>query len=145
LLADLEQVRTVPISLDGRYNSFKTQVAIAADSHPWIVPSERVAVDVSLVERVGTRRIENSAVRPLLASDDKRVVKIRPEKVAVTLRGDPSRIADVNERDVYTYIDCTELTVPADYEVSVRADVPPGFQIEKIEPSAVQVTVRNRE
>lgn len=142
LLADLEQVRTAPISLDGRYNSFKTQVTMAADSHPWIVPSGRVTVEVSLVERVGSRRIENSEVRPLLASDDTRVVKIRPEKVAVTLRGDPVRIADVNERDVYTYIDCTELTVPADYEVSVRADVPPGLQIEKIEPSAVQVTVR---
>lgn len=142
LLSELEQVRTVPVSLDGRYNSFKTHVAIASAGQPWTVLPERVMAEVSLVERVATRRIENSNVRPMLASDDTRVVKIRPEKVTVTLRGSPQRIADLNARDVYTYIDCTELTEPADYEVPVRADVPAGLQVDKIEPAAVQVTVR---
>jgi YbbR domain-containing protein len=142
LLSELEQVRTVPISLDGRYNTFKTHVAVASAAQPWTVIPERVTVDVSLVERVASRRIEDSEVRPLLASDDTRVVKIRPEKVAVTLRGSPLKIADLNARDIYTYIDCTELTDPADYEVSVRVDVPPGLQVEKIEPAAVKVTVR---
>jgi YbbR domain-containing protein len=142
LLSELEQVRTVPVSLDGRYNSFKTHVAVASAAQPWTVSPERVAVDVSLVERVAVRRIENSTVRLLLASDDTRVVKIRPEKVAVTLRGSPQQIDELNEQDVYTYVDCTELTEPADYQVSVRADLPPGLQIEKIEPAAVQVTVR---
>lgn len=142
LLSELEQVRTVPISLDGRYNSFKTHVAVAASAQPWTVSPERVAVDVSLVERVAVRRIENSTVRPLLASDDTRVVKIRPEMVTVTLRGSPQRIDELNAQDVYTYVDCTELTEPADYQVSVRADLPPGLQIEKIEPAAVEVTVK---
>lgn len=142
LLSELEQIRTAPILLDGRYNSFKTHVAVAAAAQPWTVFPERVTVDVELVERVAIRRIENSEVRPLLASDDARAVKVRPEKVAVVLRGSPQKIATLNERDVYTYIDCTELTEPADYEVSVRADVPPGVQVEKIEPAAVQVTVR---
>ena len=142
LLSELEQVRTVPISLDGRHNSFNTHVAIASSGQPWTISPERVTAEVSLVERVATRRIENSIVRPLLASDDRRVVKIRPEKVTVTLRGSPQQIAELNEHDVYTYIDCTELTEPANYEVSVRADVPAGLQVEKIEPAAVQVTVK---
>jgi YbbR domain-containing protein len=142
LLSELEQVRTVPISLDGRYNSFKTHVTIAADAQPWTVSPERVTVEANLVERVETRRIEDNEVRPLLASDDTRVVKIRPEKVAVTLRGSPQRIADLNARDIYTYIDCTELTEPANYNVPVRADAPAGLQVEKIEPATVQVTVR---
>ncbi|MFA7257409.1 MAG: CdaR family protein [Kiritimatiellales bacterium] len=142
LLSELEQVRTVPISLDGRYNSFKTHVAIAADAQPWTVSPERVTVEANLVERVETRRIEDNVVRPMLASDDTRVVKIRPEKVAVTLRGSPQRIADLNARDIYTYIDCTELTEPANYDVPVRADAPAGLQVERIDPATVQVTVR---
>lgn len=142
LLSELEQVRVAPITLDGRYNSFKTHVAVASAGQPWTVSPERVTAEVLLVERVATRRIENSYVRPLLASDDTRAVKIRPEKVSVTLRGSPQRIEDLNARDVYTYIDCTELTEAADYEISVRADVPAGLQVEKIEPAAVQVTVR---
>ena len=141
-LSELEQVRTVPISLDGRHNSFNAHVAIASSGQPWTVSPERVTAEVSLVERVATRQIENNIVRPLLASDDRRVVKIRPEKVTVTLRGSPQQIAELNEHDVYTYIDCTELTEPANYEVSVRADLPAGLQVEKIEPAAVQVTVK---
>jgi YbbR domain-containing protein len=142
LLSELDQVRTMPISLDGRYNSFKTHTALASAGQPWTVLPERVMAEVTLVERVATKRIENSYVRPLLASDDTRVVKVRPEKVAVIVRGSPQRIADLNARDVYTYIDCTGLTEPAEYEVSVRADLPLGLQIEKIEPAAVQVTVK---
>lgn len=142
LLSELEQVRTVPVNLDGRYNSFKAHALVAAAAQPWTVSPERVTADVSLVERVASRRIENNEVRPLLASDDTRVVKIRPEKVSVTLSGSPQRIAALNERDVYTYIDCTELTGPTDYQIAVRADVPDGLQVEKIEPPAVQVTVK---
>jgi YbbR domain-containing protein len=142
LLSELEQVRTVPVSLDGRYNSFKTHAALASAGQPWTVLPERVTAEVTLVERVATKRIENNYVRPLLASDDTRVVKIRPEKVAVTIRGSPQRIADLNARDVYTYIDCTGLTDPTDYEVAVRVDLPTGLQVEKIEPAAVQVTVK---
>jgi len=142
LLSELEQVRTVPVGLDGRYNSFKAHVAIASSGQPWTVFPERVIAEVSLAERVATRRIENCYVRPLLATGDTRGVKIRPEKVTVTLRGSPQRVADLNERDVYTYIDCTELTESADYQISVRVDVPAGLQVEKIEPAAVQVTVK---
>lgn len=142
LLSELEQVRTVPIGLDGRYNSFKSHVAIAATAQPWTVSPERVTVDAVLIERVVSRRIENSVVRPLLASDDTRMVKIRPETVAVTLRGGLQQIDGLNAQDVYTYVDCTELVDPAEYTVAVRADLPAGLQIEKIEPAAVQVTVK---
>ncbi|MBI9019850.1 MAG: hypothetical protein JEZ10_01165 [Verrucomicrobia bacterium] len=141
-LLALEQVRTAPISLDGRYNSFKTHVAVAANGQPWTADPERVSVQLELVERVATRRIEKNAVRPLLASDDTRVVKIRPEKVDLVLRGSPQRLESLNDADVYAYVDCTELTESAEYEVPVRVDVPPGVQVEKIEPPVVQVVVK---
>jgi len=141
-LLDLEQVRTVPISLDGRYNTFNTHVAVAANGQPWTADPERVSVEMELVERVATRRIEKNQVRPLLASDDTRIVKIRPEKVDIVLRGSPQRIENLETRDVYAYVDCTELTEPAEYEVPVRVDVPTGVQVEKIEPPIVQVVVK---
>lgn len=143
-LRALEQVRTEPISLDGRYNSFKTHVAVAAGGQSWTADPERVSVQLTLVERVATRRIEKNTVRPLLASDDTRVVKIRPEKVAIIVRGSPLRLENLNAADVYTYVDCTELIESAEYEVPVRVDLPPGMQIEKIEPSIVQVVVKKR-
>ena len=140
-LRDLEQVRTVPIRLDGRYNSFKTY-AVVANGQPWAAMPERVLVELELVERVATRRIEKTQVRPRQVSDDTRVVKIRPEKVDIVLRGSPQRIENLNTQDVYVYVDCAELTEPAEYEVPVRIDVPLGVLVEKIEPPIVQVVVK---
>ena len=141
-LLDLDLVHTIPISLDGHYNTFKKHVAVAANGQPWTAEPERVSVELELVERVATRRIEKNQVRPLLDSDDTRIVKIRPEKVDIVLRGSPQRVESLKKSDVYVYVDCTELTEPAEYEVPVRVDVPRGIQIEKIEPPIVQVVVK---
>ena len=141
-LLNLEQVRTVPIRLEGRYNSFKTHAAVAVNGQPWTASPERVSVALKLVERVATRRIEKIQVRSLLASDDARVVKIRPEKVDIVFRGSPQRIENLETRAIYAYVDCTELTKPAEYEVPVRVDVPTGVHVEKIEPPIVQVVVQ---
>lgn len=141
-LINLEQVHTEPISLDGRYDSFKTHVNIAAAGQAWTATPERIAVQLVLGEHIIEGRIEDSLVRPLLASDDTRVVKIRPDRVNVVLKGIPQRIEALSVRDIYTYIDCSELTEPTDYEVPVRVDLPAGVQVEKIEPSVVQVTVK---
>lgn len=143
-LLSLEQVRTVPVSLDGRYNSFKTHVNVAAVGQPWTAEPDRVSVEVSLVERLATRRIEKSLVRPLLTSDDTRIVQVRPERVDVVLKGSPDQIEQLDPRAVFTYIDCTGLTELTGYEVPVRVDMPSGIQIESIEPSVVQVTVKTR-
>lgn len=141
-LIHLEQVRTVPISLDGRYNSFKTHAKIASDGQPWEAVPDRVAVDLTLSEHLAIRRVGQSLVRPLLASDDTRVVRIRPERVDVVLKGTPQRIETLDLRDIYTYIDCTELTEPTEYEVPVRVDLPAGVHVEKMEPPVVNVTVK---
>jgi len=141
-LIHLEQVRTVPISLDGRYNSFKTHAKIASDGQPWEAVPDRVAVDLTLSEHLAIRRVGQSLVRPLLASDDTRVVRIRPERVDVVLKGTPQRIETLDLRDIYTYIDCTELTEPTEYKVPVRVDLPAGVHVEKMEPPVVNVTVK---
>ncbi len=143
-LLNLEQLHTVPVSLDGRFNSFKTHVAVAANGQPWTIAPERVSVELKLIERVASRRIEKNQVRLLLDSDDSRVVTVRPEKVDIVLRGSPRRIENLEAGDMYAYVDCTELIVPAEYEVPVRVDVPPGIQVEKIEPPIVQVVVKKK-
>ena len=141
-LINLEQVRTAPVSMDGRYNSFKTHVNIAGEGQAWVATPDRVSVQLVLAEHIVECRIEDSLVRPLLASGDTRVVNIQPDRVNVVLKGIPQRIEPLSARDIYTYIDCTELTEPTEYEVPVRVDIPAGVQLEKIEPSVVQVTVK---
>ncbi len=141
-LRNLELIRTVPIHLDGRYNSFKTHVAVAVKGQPWTASPERVAVQMELVERGETRTIENVQVRALLASNNDQAVSIRPENVNVILRGSPERIENVAAKDLYAYVDCTGLTTPAEYEMPIRIDVPDGIQVEKTEPSIVKVVIK---
>jgi YbbR domain-containing protein len=143
-LLELEQLRTEPVQLDGRYGSFDTYVAVAANGQPWRVNPERVSVSLELVERVANRTFEAVPVRALLGSDDDRTVQIFPELVNITLKGSPERLDELGTKDVYGYIDCAELTEPADYEVPVRVSLPWGIRVEKIEPSVVQATIRKK-
>ena len=141
-LLDLEQVRTVPISLKERYASFKTHVEVAASGQPWTALPDRVSVAVSLVEHVDTRKMENNPIRSLMVSDDTKGIRIHPDMASVVLCGSPERLERLSARDIYLYVDCTQLTESTDYEVPVRVHIPAGIQVEEIEPPVVQVTVK---
>lgn len=141
-LLALEQLHTVPIRLDGRFNSFNTHVAVAANGETWVPSPDRVMVALSLVENLETLRIENNLVRPLLVSGDTRIVQIHPEKVTVILQGSPKQIEKMNTQDVYSYVDCSEMTELTEYEVPIHVDVPSGIKVKKVEPSVVKVTVK---
>ena len=141
LLKTLEMVRTDPIRMDGRYQTFKTHVNIASDGQAWSASPDRVSVQLVLNEYCATRTVEGCLVRPMLASGVRRVVTIRPEQVDVVLKGAPERIEAVGLQDLVTYVECTDLADLTEYEASVRVDLPPGVEVEQIEPSVVQVTV----
>ncbi len=64
--------------------------------------------------------------------------------MAVVLRGSPDKLESLTARDLTIYVDCTELTELTEYEVPVRVDVPEGIQVEKTEPSVVQVTIQTK-
>ncbi len=141
-LLNLDQVRTVPISLKERYTSFKTFVEVAAAGQAWAALPTRVSVSVSLMEHVDTRRIEGNPVHPLTVSDDMRGIHVVPERVAVILRGSPAALENLKTSDLTVYVDCSGLTEPTEYELPVRVDVPAGVYVEATEPSVVQVTVQ---
>jgi YbbR domain-containing protein len=141
-LLDLEQVRTLPIRLDGRYNSFGTHVPIAVEDQPWTASPERVMVNVELVEQSASRVIEQVAVRSMLASGGAQTVTVVPDRVRLVLRGSSQRIETLDAGDVFVYADCSELTEPTDYEVQVHVDAPRGIQVDQVIPSVVQVSVK---
>lgn len=143
LLRDLELIHTVSIPLNDRHDTFKTRADIAAEDQPWTVSPERVSVEAVLVKRVATRQLKSISVRALLDSENLRWAHIKPSKVTITLHGSPERVDSLKPREIYAYVDCSELTEPTEYEVPVRVDVPAGVTIEKIEPASVLVDVKN--
>ncbi|MFA5687908.1 MAG: CdaR family protein [Kiritimatiellales bacterium] len=142
LLRNLELVRTVPVSLDGRYTSFRTAAMIADTAEFWNASPEYVTVDFTLVERVVTRRLENINIRVLVSSAESRVTRISPETATIELSGRTANVDDLHRHDVYLYADCSELTAAGEYEMPVHAAVPAGFKTDRIEPATVKVTVK---
>jgi len=140
----LEHVRTEPVSLDGRVHSFKTHVSVATAGAAWQVTPERVLAEIVLIERTTTREFSDIYVRPLLLPGEARRIEIRPAKIRVVLKGSDQRMEPLKARDLYVYVDCSELTESAQYELPVRVDVPFGLQVERIEPAVVNITVSNR-
>ena len=142
LLRDLELVRTVPVNLDGRYNSFSAQATIADAREFWNATPERVSVDVTLTERVMTRQFDRIAIRFLGSAENSNPIRIAPEFAAVQLSGGSAEIEKLTPADIYLYVDCSALPAAGEYELPVHAYVPAGYKAERIEPAVVKVTVK---
>jgi YbbR domain-containing protein len=139
-LRDLELVLTDPINIDGRRQSFETQMNVASEGKSWTVFPDRVAVKVILTEHVDERRLEGCLVRPLMLANDSRTVSIQPDRVNVVLKGPPQLIEALEVRDICSYVDCADMPEPTPYKKAVRVDLlPDGVHVE-IEPSEVTVT-----
>ncbi|MDH3346074.1 MAG: CdaR family protein [Kiritimatiellaceae bacterium] len=141
-LLELEEIRTVPVRLDGRYNSFPTHVAVAVDEQSWTASPDRVTVNVELVEQSESRQIEQAVVHMLRGSGDLRLMTVVPERVAIMLKGNAQRVETLEAQDMFVYVDCSALTDPGSYDLPVRVDSPEGVQVDQVAPSMVKVTVK---
>lgn len=144
LVRELELVQTVPISLEGRNSTFKTHAAVASGGRMWSVSPERVMVELHLIEPQETRQLENLALRVQPEPDRDLAVRMEPERVRVVLSGSARRIQQMSDRDVFAYVDGAALTGPADYELAVRIQIPPGIRVDRIDPATVKVNVKHR-
>ncbi len=67
-------------------------------------------------------------------------VNIKPDKADVVLYSSKRDIESVNRDDIILFVNLSSLT-PATYELSVKNIIPKDFNISKIEPSVVVVTI----
>jgi YbbR domain-containing protein len=143
-LRDLEQVHALPVSLDGRYESFSAVANVAAEGRLWVVTPERIDVTVELDEQVARRQVEQIEVHALMNSEDSRSILIQPQWVSVKLKGRPDQIERLSLQDLVGYVHCSELTESAEYEVPVRVNTPKGITVESVVPSFVKVVVKKQ-
>jgi len=66
---------------------------------------------------------------------------VRPSDVDVQLRGRRDALVRVQPADVKMFVDLAGLS-PGDYALTVRADVPRDVAVARVEPSTVQVRIR---
>lgn len=140
-LEAIDAIRTVPIDLEGRLQSFKLRVALVTPSRAWTarMEPERVEVDITLVERAATRVMEDVRVRSLFGTQVIPDTVIAPTHVTVHLVGRSEILDKLVPRDISLYVDLSGLEPGFHEALPVRVHLPPRIRLDQIEPSTVSV------
>ena len=80
-------------------------------------------------------------MRILCASDEQRHLKISPETVKITVKGQQQRVEQFRTADVFAYVSCTELLENTGYDLPVNVDLPEGLQLVKTDPAVIHVDI----
>ena len=143
MIDTLTAVRTAPVPLDSRRQSFRDRVELA-QPEGWQARYEpqRINARVTIRERSEKLLIKGVVVQalinPLMESSS---VKISPSFVDVTVRGTAERLAQLDRSQVLPYVDCRELSVGEMLEMPVRVSAPAGILVVAIDPAEATVSV----
>jgi YbbR domain-containing protein len=106
-LAAIESVRTVELRLDGRTQSFGTELPLAPPPGVEVDGSRTVNVRVTLDEEQGSRQIGLPVAiyaAPGVPPDQVARFRVEPERVQIVLRGSILAIDDVREDQLSAYV-----------------------------------------
>lgn len=144
-LEAIEAIRTTPIDMEGRLQSFKLRVGLVPPSRTWTarMDPERVDVGITLVERSAAVALEEMRIKALFGARIWREVVLRPTHADVELVGRAELLEALTARDVQVYVDLAGLEPGVEHEVPVRVHVPPRVRLERVVPATVQVRVDN--
>ena len=143
-LDEIEFVRTVPIDLEDRVRSFKKlKMAVVSPGENWVgrVNPNNVVVEVAIVERSATQRLQDMPVTVLIQPGSQPRLDLWPLKVSVVLKGVAQLVQNVKPEEVRATVDCSALKGAASYNLPVHIHAPAGVTAVSIEPPTVKVTV----
>lgn len=145
LLEELEEIRTRPVELEGRIQSFKIQRTelIAPASDVFIDPGE-VTVDVVMIERSTAKLLKQVPVHILTGLEMTSSMEVQPRSVNLSVKGHVALIEKFEQEQVRAFIDATSLSSPGRYELPVQVHLPDRVLVEKVEPATVRVAVGER-
>lgn len=141
----IEAIRTTPIDMEGRLQSFRLRVGLVSPSRAWTarMDPERVDVDITLVERSATVAFEALRIKTVVGARIWRDIILEPTHADVELAGRAELLNALTARDVFVYVDLSGLEPGVEHEAPVRVHVPPRVRVERVEPASIQVRVDN--
>jgi YbbR domain-containing protein len=142
-LEAVDQVRTVPIELEGRLRSFTVSRAVVSPGETWSarVEPERVRIEVTIAERSTTKALRDVPVYALLPANMRTSAKFSPSTVQVALRGRAELVNKVEAPDLTAFVDCTAFKPGDHVDLPVRVISPAGVDVVAIEPSLLLVEI----
>ncbi len=144
-LEAVEYLRTMPIDLEGRAQSFRRRMDLAAPSRAWTarMDPDRVEVDVQIDEQTARLVLEDVPIRLLAADRVDHRFAIEPQQVQVEVVGRPILLEALTRDDVRAYVELPVLDAAEwKQQVNVRVHLPPDVRLGAIWPDSVEVTTQ---
>jgi len=140
----IQEVRTVPVDLEGKIRSFSVRSGLVPPSKTWSsrMDPEKVLVEITMVERSETRTLPDVPVAVLVRPGFNPQVRLEPDRVRVTLKGQLGVIQDLPLDAVQAYVDAYTLEPDAEYDIPVRVALPARALLESVEPKTVHVQIQ---
>ncbi|MFC1467613.1 YbbR-like domain-containing protein [Verrucomicrobiota bacterium] len=144
-LGEIEFLRTDPIELEGKAQSFMSRVSLVSPSRLWDARLEpdavNVKVDISDAVSVVERRLEDIKVLVLVDEGRIRKLVVEPAVVSAVVSGAPEVMQSLSDKSVSAFVDCSDVERVTGYELGVRLNLPEGVRVERIEPETVKVSI----
>lgn len=139
----VEAIRTTPIDMEGRLQSFKLRVGLVSPSRTWAarIEPERVEVEVDLVERSSTVELEDVRIHKLFGQTVWSYSVLDQTHANIKLVGRADRLESLVQRDVRLYVDLSNLEPGEPVELPIRAHLPARVRAEEIRPETIRVQI----
>jgi len=145
-LDEIDTVRTAPIDVEGRLQSFKSRVQVVPPSETWVarVDPEYVTVEVAISERSSNRQLQDVRIRMLSDPEAPVDAVLSETRVRITLEGHSEILDNLNNQAIKAYVDCDGLAPGSTNLIPVQVHVPSGVTVTQVDPAEVIVLLKSR-
>ncbi len=139
VVESLDSIMTEEIDLSGKTEDFSVRVRLVKPD-PFIrIPGGEVVEFSALVEEsIVLKTFEELGIITLDLLSELRPAEPLPSG-SIRVQGTQTLLESVTGEDIRLTVDCSSITVPGTYTLSVRPDVPMGFLILRYEPTELQI------
>ncbi len=102
LMQTIDHIYTRPLDIEGKTESFTTDLDLSPPRPPLFLRDRHVTVSVQIAEEFVTRAFDNLPVR---AADAPAGTRVTPERVSIKLNGPRSLIESLDAKSLEPYID----------------------------------------
>jgi len=134
-------VRTAPVDLDGRVQTFRARRPLVAP--PGLEASrldpDRVQIEVAILEHAANHTVDAVPVLLLTPPVGPMPVLLSPKQVSVVLQGRADVLKNMDAGEIRAYVDCSTLSSEDEMELPIRIHLMSGVRLASVTPSSARI------
>lgn len=138
-ISQLNSLKTLPIDVSHLSSPVTREVDLDFQNlHLSYIGSKPMLAYLEIIPIKKTRVFHKIKIIPAMASGP---VKLNPAQVSLTVRGPMTQLADLSPDDLTAKVELKNLK-PGSHRVEVKASLPSGLELVRIQPEKVQVLLQ---